>query len=319
LIWCTPFGKAWGRAHALAVSRSFAEPFTSVAIVGTTQQEAYSTGTECVPPTSGWPLCNASNPFTADFGDTETTPNGFIVRFDADTKEMTWSTALTHMEPTDVTSYERTVYVGANPLETVSSTFLADEQDYFTALEPDDPGSQLVMGFDETGLFYGSKYGGIGLDQLVAVAMNPEGRYYVAGQADVPALFPLNCPPQTGNDAPWCVFAQSGGGDIFYGQLKIITPQVVGSAELPHHVGSVIAVPNPADDVITFITGELLGQAAQVEILDALGRTLLTERVRPISGRVEMQLRQLAPGAYRARFRDATFSVVATASFILTR
>jgi hypothetical protein len=210
LIWCSPFGKAQGYGTAISVSRSFAQNFTSVAIVGWTTQDDYGTSTPCEPSFIGWPGCNLSNPFTAPFSEGEI--NGFLVRFDADTKEMTWSTALTDMEPVDVTSYEKVVFVGANPVAPVPSQFLADEPNYFTALQVDDPGTQLVLGFDPTGLFYGSKYGGLDQDRLRAVAMTPQLRYYVAGLAGEPGYFPLNCPPQMGSDPPWCVFDQSGGG-----------------------------------------------------------------------------------------------------------
>ncbi|MFZ1687380.1 MAG: hypothetical protein WAU70_08160 [Flavobacteriales bacterium] len=74
--------------------------------------------------------------------------------------------------------------------------------------------------------------------------------------------------------------------------------------------------PNPAQDVLNVSIGNVQGVPLQAEMLDAMGRSLGSER---INGSAQLAIGQLPVGLYMLSLRDLSGAVVATERFVVQR
>ncbi|MBL0045728.1 MAG: hypothetical protein IPP33_15415, partial [Flavobacteriales bacterium] len=160
-------------------------------VVGNTQALTYSPG--CTAPTTGLAQCNAGSPFTFPaFPDgNQNNENCYLQQWRVTYKNLLWSSFIGQGQVFDVSAGpNETIYtVGSGGLP--GEVPLLSNPAYFSDVEPFSPEGGSVLGFNNTGLIWGTKYGTA--DEPVIAASRTLDRIYVGGMKSLNGFVPQNC------------------------------------------------------------------------------------------------------------------------------
>lgn len=268
----------------------------TIYVGGWTTHQTYSTQI-CTPPTSGYPKCNTFNPFTfpsvVGFND-----NGTIVRFNANTKQLEWSTFVGLLTVKDMATDDGgLVHVIGEPglMNGQVHLPLLDHPDYYSEPDHFTIRGTAVLGFDVNGQFHGTMPGGNGLDYITELDVTAAGkRVYIAGATASTWGMPLN---QPGTVQPWYVGVNMGDRDAYYAQLTLDytvgeDERASGGAEM-----SLVVFPNPANDELIVVMDK---QGPYVLYLFTPDGQLVSDE-RMTGSRSRLNVGDLAPGVYVLR------------------
>lgn len=278
LVWCTPFTSD-GDINIAAADDTHNGDTYQLIVVGNVLTTGYSSAL-CDEGGFGFPQRNTGNPFTYPLTPNFDYDDGYLARFRLDTRQPDWITAIGACYPVDVSADEDEVFVAADRVMTnPNAQPLMDAVGFYADIDPQSVGHGLLLGFNHTGQFYGSCYGGNGEEWMQAITIGNNGRLYVACATVSSGLMPLTCPPEVDPlQPPWCVDnLMFQGADLFYGQVKLdLMNEPVGTNERPSATENTVFVyPNPASGTLTVLLSEpLRASASVITINDAFGRNV---------------------------------------------
>lgn len=312
LVWCTPFGAAGGDWNGFRTVATSKENSGTIYVGGWTTHQTYSTQT-CVPPTSGYPKCNTFNPFTfpsvVGFND-----NGTIVRFNANTKQLEWSTFVGLLTVKDVATDDGgLVHVIGEPglMNGQVHLPLLDHPDYYSEPDHFTIRGTAVLGFDVNGQFHGTMLGGNGLDYITELDVTATGkRVYIAGATASTWGMPLN---QPGTVQPWYVGANMGDRDAYYAQLTLDYTVGVEDEEVFRERPVLFVYPNPAQDELV-VAVEVDGPY-NLCLCTADGQLVMQTSSSVRTGRLTTY--NLAPGPYLLRCSSLDGALLGVRTFIV--
>lgn len=298
-------------------------------ISGFTSSNYYSDANCGVATNFGFPKCSNGNGYTQNYGGG--TADAFISKFSRES-ELVWSSyyggageeaIVGNGLNNDLASgpkihidYKQNIFMFGNSKSgSNTSTGLLTTLDnfggyYFQDTHADyNPGGNLrtdnfVTKFNSNGeLNWSTYYGGaanIEEGELAGGITTYLDRVYICGTTNSANLFPLNCPPTTGNP-PFCDFSFMGTSDAYIAQLVAEGVTTVGLDEIKNSdENSLIVFPNPSNGKFTVQWNNSLSQNTELFIFNQIGQKIVSSKVSTTPGlnQIDLDLSNYSKGFY---------------------